>query len=206
MPISRDPEIQANAIQLVREGKARNPNDLVLELKIPLDDAKMLFDRIVKNEEITNINTIEAVARIARYVREIEKRFSKLKELVRRGEDIEKRLSDLIREVDESIAKLNKSIEYLEILRSIPSLAEPLGKFVEEMKRRLLERVLDEKTRCRWIDEEGYCRHEKWRFPHRRGSEDMKPITMVTNECKRTVYLMNVVRDPLLAISPILRI
>ena len=73
------------------------------------------------------------MAKIASYIREVKRKFSKLEELIRRGEDIEKRLFDLIREGDESI-------EYLKILRSIPRLAEPLDKFVEETKRCLLEK------------------------------------------------------------------
>jgi len=48
-----DVEVQAKAIELVRSGEARNPNDLVLKLKIPLDIAEQLFNRVVENEKLT---------------------------------------------------------------------------------------------------------------------------------------------------------
>ena len=57
----REPEVVAKAIRLVREGRARNPNDLVLELRIPIDDAEKLYKRIVENEGLTNVATIEAI-------------------------------------------------------------------------------------------------------------------------------------------------
>jgi hypothetical protein len=36
-------EIQARAIELIRSGEIKNPNDLVLKLGIPLDVAENLF-------------------------------------------------------------------------------------------------------------------------------------------------------------------
>jgi len=67
-----DPEIVAKAIKLIRERRARNPNGLVLELRIPLDEAEKLFERIMRNEDLSNVKTIEAIAKIARYVREVD--------------------------------------------------------------------------------------------------------------------------------------
>ena len=61
-----DVEVQAKAIELVRSGEARNPNDLVLKLKIPLDIAEKLFNRVVENEKLTLESTINAVMRIER--------------------------------------------------------------------------------------------------------------------------------------------
>jgi hypothetical protein len=45
-------EIQAKAIELIRSGEIKNPNDLVLKLGIPLDVAENPFERILSNEKI----------------------------------------------------------------------------------------------------------------------------------------------------------
>jgi hypothetical protein len=56
-----DVEVQVKAIELVRSVEARNPNDLVLKLKIPLDIAEQLFNRVVENEGITTMLVLDAV-------------------------------------------------------------------------------------------------------------------------------------------------
>ena len=89
--ILEDPEIIAGAIKPVREGKARNPNDLVIELKIPLVEVEKLYRRIVENDNLMNVRTIEAIAKVAEYIREVEKRYSRVEELLRElSEKIEK--------------------------------------------------------------------------------------------------------------------
>ena len=62
---------QAKAIELVRSGKA-NSNDLVLKLKIPLDIAEQLFNRVVENEKLTVESTVNAVVRIEKSLRSIK--------------------------------------------------------------------------------------------------------------------------------------
>jgi hypothetical protein len=44
-------EIQAKAIELLRSGEIKNPNDLVLKLGVSLDVAENLFERILSNDE-----------------------------------------------------------------------------------------------------------------------------------------------------------
>ena len=53
-PLLRDLEIIVKAIILIRESKARNPNDLVLELRILVGDAEKIFDKILENEKSTS--------------------------------------------------------------------------------------------------------------------------------------------------------
>lgn len=197
-PVLGDPEVIAKAIKLIREGRARNPNDLVLELKVALDDAEELFNRIVENEKITNIKTVEAAARIARYVREVEKKFSRMEDLVKKAEDLEGKLKELIGEVEEKTKLLIEGIKYLRELQSIPALARTLNKWINEVQERIHERVVNEETRCVWIDDQGYCTNPKWRWHRRLEGEDMKPLTITTREGERTVYLMNMLKNPLL--------
>jgi predicted metal-dependent hydrolase len=55
-------EIQAKAIELLRSGEIKYPNDLVLKLGIPLDVAENLFERILDNEKMVTEPIIEAVS------------------------------------------------------------------------------------------------------------------------------------------------
>jgi hypothetical protein len=64
-------EIQAKAIELLRSGEIKNPNDLVLKLGVSLDVAENLFERILSNERIVAKPVIEAVSRIERSMRNI---------------------------------------------------------------------------------------------------------------------------------------
>jgi len=112
--VLRDPEIVDKAIMLIRESRARNPNDLVLELRIPLDDAEKLYKKVVENEKLTNIATIEAVAKISRYVREIEKRSSRVEELL-------KKLNEEVKEAktikEELVSICNTAVKNVETLK-----------------------------------------------------------------------------------------
>jgi len=68
-----DVELQAKAIELVRSGEARNPNDLVLKLKIPLEEAGQLFNRVVENEKLTSESTANAAVGIEKSLRAISR-------------------------------------------------------------------------------------------------------------------------------------
>jgi len=47
---------------LLRNGKVRNPNDLIVELKLDSEVAEHIFyDIIVRNEGITTLDVVEAV-------------------------------------------------------------------------------------------------------------------------------------------------
>ena len=122
--VLRDPEVIAKAIKLIREGRARNPNDLVLELKIPLNEAKILYEKIVENEGITRADTVEATAELADYVEDIKEKSSRIKELVKelgtlvgRAEDVVARLEDVGDRIEEKFLRLealfNQRIEDL---------------------------------------------------------------------------------------------
>lgn len=68
-----DVELQAKAIELVGSGEARNPNDLVLKLKIPLEEAGQLFNRVVENEKLTSESTVNAAVGVEKSLRAISR-------------------------------------------------------------------------------------------------------------------------------------
>ena len=123
--IEIDVELQAKAIELVRSGEARNPNDLVLKLKIPLGSAEQLFSKIVENEGITIVSVLEAV-------RELDER-------IKEAEEFKDMLTDLIYDIE------NKSTELRELLKRSENLAERLEKYSKELEGQgvKLEKLLD---------------------------------------------------------------
>jgi len=123
--IEIDVELQAKAIELVRSGEARNPNDLVLKLKIPLGSAEQLFSKIVENEGITIVSVLEAV-------RELDER-------IKEAEEFKDMLTDLIYNIE------NKSTELRELLKRSENLAEKLEKYSKDLEGQgvKLEKLLD---------------------------------------------------------------
>jgi len=83
-PTKVEVDVVAKAIQLLREGKIRNPNDLVLELKVDLEQARNLFDAIVENEKVTIMPTVEAAKKIERSWRSIAKTSQRLEDVDRK--------------------------------------------------------------------------------------------------------------------------
>jgi len=71
---------------VIRSGEARNPNDLVLKLRIPLDTAEKLFSRIVDNEGIAFTSTIQAVRKSNNLIEEVERLRDEFEKLL---EDLE---------------------------------------------------------------------------------------------------------------------
>jgi DNA repair exonuclease SbcCD ATPase subunit len=119
-----DVEIQAKAIELVRSGKARNPNDLVLELNIPLEVAEQLFNRIVENEKITLESTINAVVRIERSIKSIKQYGEKFEEL-------EEKTREKIKEYEEKAGKIVKDLD--KALNDRMKMIQDIEKRVEEL-------------------------------------------------------------------------
>jgi len=67
-----DVNVIVSAIKLFREGKVRNPNDLIVELKLDPEVAEHIFyDIIIRNEGITTLDVIEAVQKLEEYLRKI---------------------------------------------------------------------------------------------------------------------------------------
>jgi len=83
-PTKVEVDVVAKAIQLLREGKIRNPNDLVLELKVDLEQARNLFDAIVENEKVTIMPTVEAAKKIEMSWRSIAKTSQRLEDVDRK--------------------------------------------------------------------------------------------------------------------------
>jgi prefoldin subunit 5 len=122
-----DVEVQAKAIELVRSGEARNPNDLVLKLKIPLDIAEQLFNRIVENEKITLESTINAVVRIEKSLRTISRYAERLERLEEKIKEYEERAQRIVKELDEALNDKMKTIQFIE------KRVEELGKEICEL-------------------------------------------------------------------------
>jgi DNA repair ATPase RecN len=121
-----DVEVQAKAIELVRSGETRNPNDLVLKLRIPLDVAEQLFSRIVENEKITLESTIDAVVRIERSLRTISRYAERLERLEERIKEYEERAQRIVEELDEALNDRMKMIENIE--KRVEELGEEIFK------------------------------------------------------------------------------
>jgi DNA repair exonuclease SbcCD ATPase subunit len=120
-----DVEVQAKAIELVRSGEARNPNDLVLKLKIPLDIAEQLFNRVVENEKLTLESTINAVVRIERSIKSI-------KQYAEKFEELEGKTRVKIKEYEEKAGKIVKDLDEalndrMKMIRDIEKRVEELG-------------------------------------------------------------------------------
>jgi superfamily I DNA/RNA helicase len=107
-----DVEVQVKAIELVRSVEARNPNDLVLKLKIPLDIAEKLFNRIVENEGITTTLILDAVRELGDLVEEAKE----LKEALR-GE--RSKLPGEILKLQDLIDEARKLVEELKELKKL---------------------------------------------------------------------------------------
>ena len=119
-----DVEVQAKAIELVRSGEARNPNDLVLKLKIPLDIAEQLFNRVVENEKLTLESSINAVVRIERSIKSI-------KQYAEKFEELEEKTREKIKEYEEKAGKIVKDLD--EALNDKMKMIQDIEKRVEEL-------------------------------------------------------------------------
>jgi len=112
---SVDVEVAKKAIQLMREGKVRNANDLVLELGLNLEQAKCLYDAIVDNERVITVSTVEAAQRIERSWKSVVKYSRRLEEevesLKREVEECEKRAKDVVEGLKRDIEGEVKFVE-----------------------------------------------------------------------------------------------
>jgi hypothetical protein len=97
---SVDVERAKKAIQLMREGKVRNTNDLVLELGLSLEQARRLYDAIVDNERMITVSAVEVVQKIEKSWKGILKYSQRLGEAVgslkKEVEECEKRAKDVV--------------------------------------------------------------------------------------------------------------
>jgi chromosome segregation ATPase len=109
-----DVEIQVKAIELVRSGGVRNPNDLVLKLKIPLEVAEQLFNRVVENEKLTVESTVNAVVRIEKSLKIISRYTERLGGLDERIKEYGERVQRIIKGLDEALNDRMKIIENIE--------------------------------------------------------------------------------------------
>jgi chromosome segregation ATPase len=156
-------EVIARAIELVREGKIRNPNDLILELKVDLEQAKYLFNTIMENERIITTSTVEAVRRIERSLKNISgysHRIGEIDKNVKEGiEEYEKRTKKIVEELKKEVEYFQKykdevikdSLELqimlgdlgiktktvLEFAKNVQSLKENVGKFEEDISSKI---------------------------------------------------------------------
>jgi DNA repair exonuclease SbcCD ATPase subunit len=122
-----DVEVQAKAIELVRSDEARNPNDLVLKLRIPLEVAEQLFNRVVENEKLTLESTVNAVVRIERSLRSISRYAERVGDLEGKVKGYEERAQRIIEELDKALNDRMKMIQYAK------KQVEGLGKEVSEL-------------------------------------------------------------------------
>jgi hypothetical protein len=128
-----DTDTIIKAIKLVREGKVRNPNDLVLELALDLEQAKYLFNTIVENEKVTLLPIIEASQKVEKLWDDIMDHIYGFEELVEyykeRGENIIKELRRALESADEQAKKTMEEILSLqETLKALETRAKDAAK------------------------------------------------------------------------------
>jgi predicted nuclease with TOPRIM domain len=119
-----DVEVQVKAIELVRSGEARNPNDLLLKLKIPLDIAEKLFSRILENEGITTL--------ILDVVRELGDLVEEAKEL---KEALKCERSKLLGEILKLQDLIDEARKLVEELKELKKLGVEIAKLPGYLKR-----------------------------------------------------------------------
>jgi len=128
-----DTDTIIKAIKLVREGKVRNPNDLVLELGLDLEQAKYLFNTIVENEKVTLLPIIEASQKVEKLWDDIMDHIYGFEELMeyyeKRGENVIKELRRALESADEQAKKTREEILSLqETLKALETRAKDAAK------------------------------------------------------------------------------
>jgi len=87
--ILEDPEITVRAIELVDEGKVKDPTDLVKYLKITLLQAIELFNAIAEAKEVKLASTLEASKELENHIKKAEELIPKIEELLARSDELE---------------------------------------------------------------------------------------------------------------------
>jgi chromosome segregation ATPase len=152
-----DPELVARAIELFRDGKVRNPNDLVLELRVNLEVAEQLYERIAENEKAVAMPVVEAVRKIERALKEASKHEERLKEVGKALEDYKGLLDELRKGLEalkveyEGLRKKSKSLwkELRELFGGIGSAQLRLIELGSDVKT-----LMDLLTKVRGFEEE----------------------------------------------------
>jgi predicted nucleic acid-binding Zn-ribbon protein len=137
-----DPELVARAIELFRDGKVRNPNDLVLELRVNLEVAEQLYERIAENEKAVAMPVVEAVRKIERALKEASKHEERLKEVGKALEGYKGLLDELRKGLEtfrveyEGLEKKSKSLwkELTELFGGIGSAQLKLTELGSDVK------------------------------------------------------------------------
>jgi len=152
-----DPELVARAIELFRDGKVKNPNDLVLELRVNLEVAEQLYERIAENERAVAMPVVEAVRKIERALKEALKYEERLKEVGKALEGYKGLLDELRKELEvlkgeyEGLRKASKSLwkELRELFGGIGSAQLKLVELGSDVKT-----LMDLLTKVRGFEEE----------------------------------------------------
>jgi chromosome segregation ATPase len=152
-----DPELVARAIELFRDGKVRNPNDLVLELRVNLEVAEQLYERIAENEKAVAMPVVEAVRKIERALKEASKYEEKLKEVGKALEGYKGLLDELGKKLEvlkgeyEGLRKASRSLwkELRELFGGIGSAELKLIHLGSDVKT-----LMDLLTKVRGFEEE----------------------------------------------------
>jgi len=135
--VEADIELQVKAIELIRSGEARNPNDLVLKLRIPLDTAEKLFSRIVDNEGIAITSTIQAARELRNLVEEVEMYREEFEELLENLKKAGAELRELLSKAEDLVKKLKGFSSGLESLANLVNRVEQLEKECNVTQKRL---------------------------------------------------------------------
>uniref|UniRef100_A0A7J3Z7Q8 Uncharacterized protein n=1 Tax=Ignisphaera aggregans TaxID=334771 RepID=A0A7J3Z7Q8_9CREN len=155
------PDVVVKAIKLLREGRVRNPNDLVLELGVSLDEAEELYKRITRNEETVALPVIEAIERFEKLLKQYRKdleKFEDIAEIIKKfqPETIKKQLDEVLEQhrkiVEEYKQKtwieVDKLLDLVQAIRTYLTALGSEAKIVLE----LLKKVEDPKERVEKLE------------------------------------------------------
>jgi len=76
------------AIELIDEGKVKDPTDLMKYLKITLPQAIELFNAVAEAKGVKLASTLEASKELETYIKKAEELISKIEELLARSDEL----------------------------------------------------------------------------------------------------------------------
>jgi len=101
-------EFTAKAIQLIEEGKAMDPADLVKHLKISLPGVRELFNAIVEAKSITVAPVLDAFKKLENLVAELLSAMNDIESYIKGVEDVKREVNNIVRTINQALLNLKR--------------------------------------------------------------------------------------------------
>jgi len=101
-------EFTAKAIQLIEEGKAMDPADLVKHLKISLPGVKELFNAIVEAKSIIVAPVLDAFKKLENLVAELLSAMNDIESYIKGVEDVKREVNNIVRTINQALLNLKR--------------------------------------------------------------------------------------------------